>query len=75
MIPGQLARILLGCESADRELHLDHQCTNVRARVTPIGDHRREIPDRAGSAFEHLRGSYLMGPSGSGGAAEVGRRS
>ncbi len=54
--PGQLKWILLARESTDRERQLDHQLTDLRARVASIGGTiDREIPENAVSAFKRKR--------------------
>jgi site-specific DNA recombinase len=54
--PGQLKWILLARESTDRERQLDHQLTDLRARVASIGGRiDREIPENAVSAFKRTR--------------------
>ena len=54
--PGQLKWILLARESTDRERQLDHQLTDLRARVASIGGTiDREIPENAVSAFKRTR--------------------
>jgi hypothetical protein len=51
--PGQLKWILLARESTFRERQLDHQLTDLRARVVSIcGQIDREIPENAVSAFQ-----------------------
>ena len=54
--PGQLKWILLARESTLRERQLDHQLTDLRARVASIGGTvDREIPENAVSAFKRKR--------------------
>jgi site-specific DNA recombinase len=54
--PGQLVWVLLARESTDRERQLDHQLSDLRARVTSIGGRiDREIPENAVSAFKRKR--------------------
>jgi site-specific DNA recombinase len=54
--PGQLVWVLLARESTDRERQLDHQLTDLRARVAGIGGRvDREIPENAVSAFKRQR--------------------
>ena len=54
--PGQLKWILLARESTLRERQLDHQLTDLRARVASIGGTiDREIPENAVSAFKRQR--------------------
>ena len=54
--PGQLKWILLARESTLRERQLDHQLTDLRARVATIGGMvDREIPENAVSAFKRKR--------------------
>ncbi len=54
--PGQLKWILLARESTLRERQLDHQLTDLRARVASIGGQvDREIPENAVSAFKRKR--------------------
>jgi site-specific DNA recombinase len=54
--PGQLVWVLLARESTDRERQLDHQLSDLRARVAQIGGRvDREIPENAASAFKRQR--------------------
>ena len=54
--PGQLKWILLARESTLRDRQLDHQLTDLRARVASIGGTiDREIPENAVSAFKRKR--------------------
>jgi site-specific DNA recombinase len=54
--PGQLVWVLLARESTDRELQLEHQISDLRARVASIGGRiDREVPENAVSAFKRQR--------------------
>jgi DNA invertase Pin-like site-specific DNA recombinase len=54
--PDQLVWILLARESTDRELQLDHQLSDLRARVADIGGRiAREVPENDSSAFKRQR--------------------
>ena len=74
--PGQLKWILLARESTLRERQLDHQLTDLRARVATIGGTvDREIPENAVSAFSASASSSPMAPTASGWCGRNGRRS
>ena len=73
--PGQLKWILLARESTLRERQLDHQLTDLRARVASIGGTvDREIPENAVSAFKRKRVQlprwHLRLPGGAAGMGE-----
>jgi site-specific DNA recombinase len=54
--PDQLVWVLLARESTDRERQLDHQLSDLRARVAEIGGRvDREIPENDASAFKRQR--------------------
>lgn len=54
--PDQLVWILLARESTDRERQLDHQLSDLRARVAEIGGRiAREVPENDSSAFKRRR--------------------
>ena len=56
LAPDQLIWVLLARESTDRERQLDHQLSDLRARVASIGGRvDREIPENAVSAFKRQR--------------------
>jgi hypothetical protein len=74
--PGQLKWILLARESSVRERQLDHQLTDIRARVASIGGRiDREIPENAVSAFKQQRVELPDGTMGTGWCGRNGRRS
>jgi site-specific DNA recombinase len=54
--PDQLVWVLLARESTDRERQLDHQASDLRARVTEIGGRiDREVLENDSSAFKRRR--------------------